>query len=82
MPVTGEAGLVAVVQVGLFNWPVIVGVLNVGVVIVCPEAISPPVTCVNAMIYPYAVYVPDELNLIIVLLPEVVTVGLPVVIPE
>jgi hypothetical protein len=55
VPVIGLAGRVAVVHVGLFNWPVIVGVLNVGVVIVCPEAITPPVTCVNAMIYPYAV---------------------------
>jgi hypothetical protein len=39
-------------------------------------------TCVNGMIYPYAVYVPDELNLIIVFEPEVVTVGDPVVVPE
>jgi hypothetical protein len=33
------------------------------------------------MFYPYAVYVPDAVNLIIVLLPEVVTVGDPVVVP-
>ena len=39
-------------------------------------------TCVNGMIYPYAVYVPDELNLIIVLDPDVVMVGDPVVVPE
>ena len=38
-------------------------------------------TCVNAMIYPYAVYVPEAVNLIIVLEPDVVTVGLPVVVP-
>jgi hypothetical protein len=34
------------------------------------------------MIYPYAVYVPDAVNLIIVLEPDVVMVGLPVVVPE
>jgi hypothetical protein len=33
------------------------------------------------MIYPYAVYVPDELNLIIVFEPLVVIVGDPVVVP-
>jgi hypothetical protein len=33
-------------------------------------------------IFSYAVYVPDELNATIVLLPDVVTVGLPVVVPE
>jgi len=31
--------------------------------------------------FPYAVYVPEAVNLIIVLAPEVVTVGLPVVVP-
>jgi hypothetical protein len=34
------------------------------------------------MIYPYAVYVPEAVNLIIVLEPDVVTVGEPVVVPE
>jgi len=34
------------------------------------------------MIYPYAVYVPDELNCKIVFKPDVVIVGLPVVVPE
>jgi hypothetical protein len=34
------------------------------------------------MIYPYAVYVPDAVNVIIVLDPEVVMVGEPVVTPE
>jgi hypothetical protein len=38
-------------------------------------------TCVNGMIYPYAVYVPEAVNVIIVLEPEVVIVGLPVVVP-
>jgi hypothetical protein len=33
------------------------------------------------MIYPYPVYVPDELNLIIVFEPDVVIVGEPVVVP-
>jgi hypothetical protein len=40
-----------------------------------------PATTMLAMFYPYAVYVPDELNLIIVLEPEVVIVGEPVVVP-
>ena len=31
--------------------------------------------------FPYAVYVPEAVNLIIVFEPEVVTVGLPVVVP-
>lgn len=39
-------------------------------------------TCVNAMVYPYAVYVPEAVNVIIVLEPDVVTVGLPVVVDE
>lgn len=34
------------------------------------------------IIFPYAVYVPDAVNLRIVLFPDVVTVGLPVVVPE
>jgi hypothetical protein len=33
------------------------------------------------MIYPYAVYVPVPVNVIIVLDPDVVIVGLPVVVP-
>jgi hypothetical protein len=34
------------------------------------------------MVYPYAVYVPEAVNVIIVLEPDVVTVGLPVVVDE
>jgi hypothetical protein len=45
-------------------------------VIICP------CTVVIAMIYPYAVYVPEAVNVIILLEPDVVTVGLPVVVPE
>jgi hypothetical protein len=36
----------------------------------------------SAIYYPYAVYVPDALNCNIVLEPDVVTVGEPVVVPE
>jgi hypothetical protein len=57
VPVAGELGLVAVVHVAKLRYPEIVGV-----VMVTPEAITPPVTCVNAIIYPYAVYVPEDVN--------------------
>ena len=39
-------------------------------------------TLVNAIVYPYAVYVPEAVYFKIVFDPEVVTVGDPVVVPE
>jgi hypothetical protein len=56
--------------------------VNVGVTIVGLLASIPPATCVKAMFVPYAVYVPLDVNVRMVLLPEVVTVGEPVLVPE
>lgn len=42
-----------------------------------------PFKMTDDIVYPYAVYVPEpEVHLIIVLEPDVVIVGLPVVVPE
>lgn len=58
---------------------------------VLKNSCSATITCVTLpsvtfakcdIFFPYAVYVPEAVNVIIVLEPEVVTVGLPVDVPE
>jgi hypothetical protein len=41
-----------------------------------------PFKMTDDIVYPYAVYEPEPVNFIIVFAPEVVTVGLPVVVDE
>jgi hypothetical protein len=72
------------VTLGVVTVPVNVGdALKATVVPVPVVAVkSAGGTCVNAMIYPYPVYVPEAVKVIIVFEPDVVMVGLPVDIPE